>query len=328
MTAVARVIVVNWNGAHLLPACLDSLLAQDLAPGDLEIVVVDNASTDSSVDLLAERYPEVRVIVTSTNLGFAGGVEAGLSGLDAEFAVLLNNDATFAPDAVRRLVEHLQDPRHAHVGAATAQILLVGESPDGRALVNSTGNILTRAGGAVDRDWLSPVGGGADDPSRAPQDVFGFCGGAAALRTAALDDVGSFDSSLFLYYEDTDLSWRMRAGGWAIHYVASAVAHHLHAASSDSTSARFRYYNTRNSLRVYTRHAPALVVVASYARQTAGLLRHVLRRDETAELLTARRTALVGALRALPEDLRTRRRVWSGRSRQRRAIYRAGVARG
>ena len=325
MTAIARAVVVNWNGAHLLPACLDSLLAQDVAPGELDIVVVDNASTDSSVSLITEHYPSVRLIVTATNLGFAGGVNVGLADLDAEFAILLNNDATFAPDAVRQLVEHLQDPRHREVGAATAQILLVEPGRDGQVLVNSTGNILTRKGGAADRGWLVPVADEVNAPSHAPEDVFGFCGGAAALRRVALEEVGLFDGMLFLYYEDTDLSWRLRAGGWTIHYVAAAVAHHLHAASSDVASARFRYFNTRNSLRVFARHAPGPVVVASFARQVAGLARHSLLRDEGAELLAARRSALVAALRALPSDLRTRRRVWSASSRSRRDVYRLGI---
>lgn len=327
MTATARAVVVNWNGAHLLPACLNSLLAQDLAQGELDIVVVDNASTDSSTTLLATHYPSVRVLVTEKNLGFAGGVNVGLADLDAEFAILLNNDATFAPDAVRHLVMHLRDPLHARVGAATAQILLAEPDSEGRIVMNSTGNVLTHRGGAADRGWLAPLGG-MDNPSDAPENVFGFCGGAAALRRTALEDVGLFDDGLFLYYEDTDLSWRLRAKGWTVHYVAASVAQHLHAASSDAASARFRYFNTRNSLRVFTRHAPSTVVLASYARQLAGLARHALTRDEGPELLGARRRALAAALRALPADLRVRRHVWAtAHPRLRRETYRLGLDR-
>lgn len=322
MTARVRAVVVNWNGRHLLTRCLDSLLAQDLASGELEIVLVDNASTDGSVELVETHYPGVRVVQTHTNLGFAGGVNAGLAALEAPFAALLNNDAVFEPDALRRLVEHLERPENARVAAATARILLTEPDSHGRTLVNSTGNVLTRTGGATDRDWLVVAGGDDDD---AGPEVFGFCGGAALLRTATLDEVGLFDADLFLYYEDTDLSWRMRAAGWDIHYVAEAVAHHEHAASSDSTSGLFRYYNTRNSLLVLARHAPLGPVLRSALRQTAALVRYSLTRQEEAALLRARRRALVDVARAVPATVRRRRRTWAGRAALRTAVYRSAV---
>lgn len=321
MTPVVRVVVVSWNGAHLIERCLDSLLAQDVPPGYLEIVVVDNASTDGSVELIEERYPSVVVHVTGSNLGFAGGVNVGLADLDARFAVLLNNDATFERDAVRHLVEHLDRPENHHVGAATARILLTDLDPSGQVLVNSTGNVLSRTGAAADRDWLRPDDGLGD----APVEVFGFCGGAAALRADALREVGLFDASLFLYYEDTDLSWRLRAAGWDIHYVREAVAHHEHAASSDSTSPLFRYYNTRNSLLVFARHAPLSAVVRSAARQTLALLVYACTRRESPALLRARARALASVARALPGALAARQRIWAGAGARRRRIYDAGL---
>ena len=318
--STVRAVVVSWNGAHLLRPCLDSLLAQNLPAGALEILVVDNASTDQTTVLLAEHYPSVIVRVTETNLGFAGGVNVGLADLSATYAVLLNNDATFEPDAIGRLVEHLDDPANHQVGAATAKILLTEPDADGRTLVNSTGNILTRTAAATDRDWLAVA-----DTERAPIAVFGFCGGAAALRGATLDEVGLFDGSLFLYYEDTDLSWRMRAAGWEIHYVAGAIAHHQHAASSDTASPLFRFYNTRNSLLVFGRHAPLRVVVQSFARQCAALLRYTLTRGEQPPLLHARRRALFAAIRAFPQTARVRRSAWKGSSGRRQAVYRSGL---
>lgn len=325
MTPVVRVVVVSWNGAHLIERCLDSLLDQDMAPGDVEIVVVDNASTDGSVELIEERYPSVVVRVTGRNLGFAGGVNVGLADLDARYAVLLNNDATFEPDAVRRLVEHLEQPENDRVAAATARILLTAPDASGQVLVNSTGNVLSRSGAAADRDWLQPDDGTGESPT----DVFGFCGGAAALRASALREVGLFDASLFLYYEDTDLSWRLRAAGWDIHYVREAVAHHEHAASSDSTSALFRYYNTRNSLLVFARHAPLPAVLRSLARQVAALLYHVCLRREAPALVRARARALVDTFRSAPSTLAARRSIWpagpAGSARRRR-IYDAGLS--
>jgi len=314
-----RAVVVTWNGLHLIRPCLDSLLAQDLHQG-VQVVVVDNASSDGTAEVLAEEYPQVEVRATEENLGFAGGVEVGLAGLDTTYAVLLNNDATVEPDAVRRLVDHLEAPGHERVGAATAKIVLTERDAQGRTLVNSTGNVLTQAGAATDRDWLT-----ADGSESTDVEVFGFCGGAAALRGTTLAEVGGFDASLFLYYEDTDLSWRMRAAGWDIHYVARAVAHHQHAASSDAASPLFRYYNTRNSLLVLGRHAPLGAALLSHARQTAALLRHTVRRSETPALLRARLRALRDVVRHLPQTARQRRTTWAGRAALRRDVFRQGL---
>ncbi|MFF3063306.1 glycosyltransferase family 2 protein [Oerskovia sp. NPDC057915] len=299
---LVRAVVVNWNGEDLLAACLGSLVRQDLPPGALEIVVVDNDSHDGSVALVRQDFPAVRVVQNSTNRGFAGGVNAGLDDLDAPYVALLNNDARFDPEALRRMIDVLEAPGNEDVGAVTALIVLEDPAPDGTRLVNSTGNVVSRTGSATDRDWLTPL-----DRLDAPPDVFGFCGGAVVLRSAALAQVGHFDESLFLYYEDTDLSWRLRAGGWRILFERDAVAWHRHAQSSDSASGLFRFYNNRNALLVLARYAPLSVVVRAFGRQVLAPVRHVLRRDERPELLRARLRALVQAGLRLPGERRASR---------------------
>jgi len=122
--ARVRAVVVSWEGAHLLPDCLDSLLSQTVT--DLEVVVVDNASDDGTGTMLAERFPGVVVVRSETNLGFAGGADLGLTGFTGPFIVLLNNDATFAVDAVERMISVLERPGNEEVGAVTAKILLAG----------------------------------------------------------------------------------------------------------------------------------------------------------------------------------------------------------
>ncbi len=302
-----RAVVVSWNGAHLLRECLDSLEAQTIRD-ELEIVVVDNASTDTTAALLAEQFPGVRHVRAERNLGFAGGAALGMRDLDAPWVVLLNNDATFAPDAVEQLRAALTRPGAERVGAATAKILLAGLDPrdGGRHRVNSTGNLVTRRGTGADRDWAALDGQESTDP-----DVFGFCGGAAMLRRAAVDEVGGFDPRLFLYYEDTDLSWRLRAAGWTVAYVPAAVAVHRHASSSGVDSPVFRYYNTRNSLVVFARHAPAGVVLRSALRQVAGLVRTGAHDGVRAPTTRARGRGLRDAARLLPPTLRERRTLWA-----------------
>ena len=327
-----RAVVVSWNGAHLLPNCLASLLAQTVA-ADLEVVVVDNASEDGTAALLAERYPGVGVVRSESNLGFAGGADLGVTGFTGAFVALLNNDATFAVDAIERMISVLEQSGNERVGAVTAKILLAGSyrlergdiqatappgsfrrddgwlvpadpgSPGAIGVVNSTGNVVTRRGTGVDRDWLRTEGEESRDAN-----VFGFCGGAALLRRAALEEVGGFDRELFLYYEDTDLSWRLRAGGWTVRYCEQAVARHLHAASSDSSSPLFRYYNSRNSLVVFARHAPVAVVAGSFGRQLVGSALAGLRRSEPRSVTLARIRGLTAFVRRLPRTLRERAR--------------------
>jgi N-acetylglucosaminyl-diphospho-decaprenol L-rhamnosyltransferase len=330
--AEVRAVVVSWNGAHLLPHCLDSLVAQTVA-ADLEVVVVDNASEDGTAAVLSERYPGVILVRSESNLGFAGGADLGVAGFAGEFIALLNNDATFAVDAIEAMISVMQQPGNERVGAVTAKILLAGTyrlepaltkataptgsfqrddgwlvpaaagSPGAIRVVNSTGNIVRRRGAGTDRDWLRTEGEESRDA-----DVFGFCGGAALLRKAALDEVGGFDRELFLYYEDTDLSWRLRSGGWTVRYCEPAVARHLHAASSDSASALFRYYNTRNSLVVFARHAPVAVVAGSFGRQLVGSALAGLRRTEPHSVTRARIRGLSAFVGRLPRTLRERAR--------------------
>lgn len=295
---------MTWNGVDLLPECLDSLEAQTVR-AQLEIVVVDNASVDGTAELLAAKYPDVTVIRSHRNLGFAGGAALGMAGATND-VVLLNNDAQFAADAIEHLLAALHEPGTERVGATTALVLLRddGGTP---TLVNSTGNVLSRTGAGGDRDWLTPLGSQSHD-----SEVFGFNGGACALRREALDSVGGFDPSLFLYYEDTDLSWRMRSRGWTVRYVERAVAIHRHAASSQADSPLFRYYNTRNSLVVATRHAPATLVIASALRQSMGYVRSGLRDGWRSGGTRARARALRDWAIHLPRVLAERRSLWRG----------------
>lgn len=357
---LVRAVVVTWNGAALLPACLDSLVNQTIPAGSLEILVVDNGSTDGTLKLLAEQYPDIRVLALPENLGFAGGVAAGTadlltegglwvveaeqrsgSGLETtrpQYVALLNNDARFEPDAIGQLITAIN--QDANTGAATALVLL-DENADtgneqvrprgyprtsadipgqarnddrafrpprqrGSAIINSTGNILTASGAATDRDYGLPLSELPDDPDH--RQVFGFNGGAALIRIEALKQAGGFDSSLFLYYEDTDLSFRLRRAGWNIVFAPAAVAWHRHMASTGGeTSPIFRYYNTRNSLIIAARYLPRRVLIKSIARQTLGLIRHTLIRDESKSVRQARRRGLTAALRLLPHEISSRK---------------------
>ena len=299
----ATVIVVTWQGTHLLPACLESLRRQTVPHS---VTVVDNGSTDGTEELLADRFPEVRVVQTGANLGFAGGVQAGLDAAATPYVALLNNDAVAEPGWLAALVEAAE--AHPEAAAVTSRMLLQDTDPP---LLNNTGVVLLDTDYGADRDLRADAGSRSD-----PDSVFGFSGGAALLRLDAVQSVGGFPTRFFLYYEDTDLSWRLRLAGWDIRYEPAAVVHHAHSATVDQSSDRFAFFNERNRLLMPTRCAPAPRVLRALVRfllTTGSLTLTRLRRHPVPDRPVfdprLRLRVLGSYLRALPWALRTRRSI-------------------
>jgi GT2 family glycosyltransferase len=234
------VIVVTWRGAGHITRCLAALAAQDRPH---RTVVVDNASDDGTLDLVRNHPSRPEVLRLPANRGYAGGLAAALPRATTELVAWLNDDAAPEPGWLAALEDALDaDPRAA---AASARMI----SPNGRP--DSFGVRLTG------------LGYGADT---AGTDVFGFCGGAALLRVAALRAVGGVPGSFFCYYEDTDTSWRLRLSGWTITAAPHAQVAHVLGASTRPGSARFHRWNERNRLIMLVRCAPAGVAARELAR--------------------------------------------------------------
>lgn len=165
--------------------------------------------------------------------------------------------------------------------------------PNGVELINSTGNVVDACGNGYDRSWLAPAKQEHDSP-----EVFGICGGACAISARAWRQLGGMRQDLFMYYEDTDFSYRLRRSGYSVEYVRQAQARHAHAASSDSASEAFTTWNTRNRLRVAARYAPASVAVRALVNTGGRMLLGPQRQ--------ARAQGLVQALAHAPQDLYAR----------------------
>ncbi len=165
--------------------------------------------------------------------------------------------------------------------------------PSGVELINSTGNVVDACGNGYDRSWLAPAKQEHDSP-----EVFGICGGACAISARAWRQLGGIRQDLFMYYEDTDFSYRLRRAGYRVQYVRQAQARHAHAASSDSASEAFTTWNTRNRLRVATRYAPASVAARALVNTGGRMLLGPQRQ--------ARAQGLVQALAHAPQDLYAR----------------------
>jgi GT2 family glycosyltransferase len=225
MGRLVSVILITWNSAEWLGACLGSVAAQNHEP--LELIVVDNASSDASREIVREVSPDVSLIRNDANRGFSAAVNRGIGESRGEFVLLLNPDARMEPDYVSRLVRALEDAGERY-GSATGT-LFRGSGPEIEAtpLIDSRGIRMTRSGRHFDID----AGKRAERPSGEPREVFGVSGAVALHRRALLDDVAIegevLDEDFFTYREDADLAWRARLFGWRALYVPQAVAYHV-----------------------------------------------------------------------------------------------------
>ena len=262
---MVRIVVVNWNSGSLLNRCLVSLRSLEWPSDRLEVVVVDNASEDGSVDGLEDRYPGVRLLRNVENLGY-GANNRALDDLgDIDHVGLVNPDVVVDPDWLAVLATELDaDPG---LGAVCPKILLGDGS--GPRIVQNTGSVVDRSGNSRDRGYGEP-----DGPAFGETDeVFAWCGAAVLLRSDYLRDVGRFEERFFLYYEDTDLSWRGQSRGWRYQYVPSAEAWHVHGASTGLDGRQAEGLQSRNRLIVMTRNAPPRLLLLAWSRAILGVFR-------------------------------------------------------
>jgi GT2 family glycosyltransferase len=245
------VIIVNWNGKHLLTECIESLRTQTFR--DFEIVLVDNGSSDGSAEFVKMQYPEVRLIILPENRGFAGGNNAGIKVSLGQYVALLNNDTKADPDWLSSLIKTTASDQH--VGMWASKILSY-YSPN---VIDNTGLLLYWDGLARGRGRLE-VDRGQFDQQR---EVLFPSGCAGLYRKVMLDDIGSFDEDFFAYADDVDLGLRGRLAGWGCAYVPGAVVYHKYSSSSSAYSPMKAFLVERNRIWVLLKYYPIELVLLS-----------------------------------------------------------------
>jgi GT2 family glycosyltransferase len=239
----ASVIILSWNGETYLPDCLNAVMAQSHAPH--EVILVDNASTDGSVELVAANFPQVRIICNDENLGFAGGMNVGLKEATGDIAVLLNQDTVVREDWLAELVKAMETDKH--VGIAGCKILY----PDGQTIQHAGGYLEYPLGLAHHYGYGEPDQGQWDEQ----REVEYVTGAAMAIQREMLERIGYLDDDFFpAYFEDADICIRARQAGYKVVFVPTAVLVHHESASTEAETVEQHYYYHRNRLRLLFKH--------------------------------------------------------------------------
>ena len=298
---LASIVIPNWNGVQHLRVCLDALRAQTYP--QIEVILVDNGSTDGSQALVEEHYPEVRWLGLETNLGLTGGNNAGFRAAQGEVLISLNNDTEADPNFVEALVRALQD--HPQAGMAAAKMMLF----DQRNRIHSAGDGYGTDGIPFNRGVWEEDEGQFDEAGW----IFGGCGGAVAYRRSMLDEVGFFDESFFMYCEDVDLNWRSQLAGWRCWYAPEAIVYHKLSATGGGPIAS--YFTGRNTLWVIAKNYPGRLL-RKYWRHILRAQWHIARdalRAWRGEAARARLRGQMAGLFGWPKMLKKRRAIHSTR---------------
>jgi GT2 family glycosyltransferase len=252
MAAIA-VAILNWNGKHFLARFLPQLLAHTSGP-NVSFAVIDNGSTDGSVDFLRAHFPSITLICLDKNYGFTGGYNRGLQQLKADYYVLLNSDVAVTENWLQPLLALME--HDAGVGACMPKICAC-EAPGFFEYAGAAGGFIDKYGYPFCRGRiLSHVepDEGQYDGTRA---VFWATGACMMVRAELYHRLGGFDALFFAHMEEIDLCWRMQAAGYKIMCTPQAVVFHVGGGTLPNNHPQKIYLNHRNSLYLLYKNLPA-----------------------------------------------------------------------
>lgn len=249
---VASVIIPNLNGKHLLKTCLASLYKQTLK--NFEIIVVDNGSTDDSVQYVKKYFPKIQIISLDKNHGFAKAVNEGIKKSKTKFIMLLNNDTEVDKNCLKFLVEAIEI--HQDVGFVAAKMLNFYH----RDIIDATGDFIDEVGHA------NNIGLGEKDGPKfnKPGYIFLATGGGGLFRRELFKKVGFFDENFFAYFEDVDLCLRAQFQGFKGWYEPKAVIYHIHKATSSKNLTFLEYWQFRNMTQTIIKDFPMSILLKKW----------------------------------------------------------------
>jgi GT2 family glycosyltransferase len=291
------IIIPHYNAKAFLGPCLEALERQSYSC--LEVILVDNGSSDGSVELTRHSYPKVKIVELGQNLGLTGAINRGVAQASGEIVVALNNDTEVAPGWAQALVDALQ--AYPDAGIVASKMLLFNQ----RDKLHSAGDGFGTDGIPINRGvWQQDTGQYDSD-----RYIFGGCGGAVAYRRDMLVDIGLFDEELFMYLEDVDLNWRAQLAGYRAVFAPRAVVYHHLSASGGGMVAS--YYTGRNTIFVLAKDLPGAIFRRYWRRIIGAQMRIAVEalRAWRGEAARARLRGQVAGVWGLPKWLAKRHLV-------------------
>ena len=301
------IVVVNWNGEKFLGHCLDAFKSQTYK--NFQMIIVDNASTDGSVDKIEEQWSDTRLIKLDNNTGFARANNIGANQATGDWLALVNNDAFLAPDWLEQMMKaSSQYPQYSFFASRLMQ-------SSGEENVEATGDICHVSGLAWHRDYNQPK----EKASREPGEVFSASAAAALYNRNKFLEVGGFDEGYFSHHEDVDLGFRLRLRGNRCLYVPEAEVKHIGSASFGKESDKTVYQVHRNTVWTYFKNMPGRLLwkylLAHLVANLVFLVYYSMRGQWKAIW-----GAKFDSLRGLPAVLHQRRLVQESRQIEAQAI--------
>lgn len=253
------IVIPNYNGKHFLKDCLQSVFSQNIK--DQEVIVVDNGSTDGSLEYL-QAYPEVRVIALERNYGFCRAVNEGIRAAQSSYVILLNNDTVVNENFAAELLRAMKSS--PDIFSCSSKMLQFHH----RNLIDDAGDYYCALGWAFARGKGAPA-----DAYAKSADIFASCAGAAIYRKEMLEALGFFDEKHFAYLEDIDIGYRAKINGYRNVYVPCAVVYHVGSGSSGSVHNSFKVkLSSRNSIYLIYKNMPFLQILLNSPFLLIGFL--------------------------------------------------------
>ncbi len=254
----STVVIPNYNGIKYIEACLESLYLGTTR--EFEVIMVDNASKDGSLELVKKKFPQVRIIENQENTGFCGAVNQGIEASKTPYVILLNNDTRVELDFVHELEKAIeQSPR---IFSASAKMIALHE----KEKIDDAGDYYCALGWAFAR-------GKGKHPNDYQKEcrIFAACGGASIYRRSCFEEFGVFDENHFAYLEDIDIGYRAQLYGYENRFAPKAVVYH---AGSATTGSRYNAFKTRlaakNSIYLVYKNMPWLQILINSPFLLAG----------------------------------------------------------
>jgi GT2 family glycosyltransferase len=293
------ILVLNYNGKHLLKQCLESIFEQSFT--DYELVVVDNNSNDGSTEYIEENFPNITLVKNLENFGFAGGNNRGIKACTGEWIFFLNNDTFLEKNCLEFLAKHIENKKTEQL--VFMPLMLKADFPE---LVDSAGDMLYPWGYAYRYDAVP-----ANKPEFSePKEIALACCGAAVFNRDLIERLNGFDEDFFLYYEDVDLSLRVRHLGAKIWLVPQAKVFHKGSATVGKKTPHRLYYIERNRFFAKLKNFPLSTLIKyapiSFACSSCSLILWTIR-----GFLGIWIKSRFDMLRGIPKMLKKRKKIFA-----------------